>query len=61
MTRRIEENDMSIHDKRDSVGRAGLKSLMGDPRYFDGNHPEHDPERVLVDRNHLTGIILRSG
>ncbi len=52
---------MSIHDKKDAVGRAGLKSLMGDPRYFDGNHPEHDPERYLVDRNHLTGIILRPG
>ncbi|MCH8091623.1 MAG: hypothetical protein IIC57_04675, partial [Proteobacteria bacterium] len=33
---------MSIHDSRDSIGRAGLMSMMGDPRYFDGNHPEHD-------------------
>ena len=33
---------MSIHDSRDSIGRAGLMSLMGDPRYTDANHPEHD-------------------
>ena len=33
---------MSIHDKRTSVGRAGLMSLMGDPRYTDADHPEHD-------------------
>jgi len=33
---------MSIHDSKDSVGRAGLMSMMGDPRYFDGNRPEHD-------------------
>ncbi len=33
---------MSIHDKRTSVGRAGLMSLMGDPRYTDAGHPEHD-------------------
>ena len=33
---------MSIHDSRTSIGRAGLMSLMGDPRYFDGNHPEHE-------------------
>ncbi len=33
---------MSIHDKKDAVGRAGLRSMMQDPRYFDGNHPEHD-------------------
>ena len=33
---------MSIHDSRDSIGRAGLMSLMGDPRYTDADHPEHD-------------------
>ncbi len=33
---------MSIHDSRTAIGRAGLMSLMQDPRYFDGNHPEHD-------------------
>ena len=33
---------MSIHDSRTSIGRAGLMSLMGDPRYTDANHPEHD-------------------
>ncbi|MCH8092005.1 MAG: hypothetical protein IIC57_06640 [Proteobacteria bacterium] len=41
---------MSIHDSRTSIGRAGLKSLMGDPRYFDGNHPEHDMVVDLVRR-----------
>ena len=33
---------MSIHDSRTSIGRAGLMSLMGDPRYTDADHPEHD-------------------
>ncbi len=33
---------MSIHDSRTSIGRAGLMSMMGDPRYTDTNHPEHD-------------------
>ena len=41
---------MSIHDKRDSIGRAGLMSLMGDPRYTDANHPEHDRVVDLIRR-----------
>ena len=28
---------MSIHDSRESIGRAGLMSLMGDPRVVHQN------------------------
>ncbi len=41
---------MSIHDSRDSIGRAGLMSLMGDPRYTDADHPEHDMVLDLIRR-----------
>ncbi len=41
---------MSIHDSRTSIGRAGLMSLMGDPRYTDANHPEHDRVVDLIRR-----------
>ncbi len=41
---------MSIHDSRDSIGRAGLMSLMGDPRYTDADHPEHDPVVDMIRR-----------
>ena len=41
---------MSIHDKRDSIGRAGLMSMMGDPRYTDADHPEHDMVVDLIRR-----------
>ncbi|MCH9051812.1 MAG: hypothetical protein IIA72_12120 [Proteobacteria bacterium] len=38
------------HDSRTSIGRAGLMSLMGDPRYTDANHPEHDRVVDLIRR-----------
>ena len=41
---------MSIHDSRTSVGRAGLMSLMGDPRYTDADHTEHDRVVDLIRR-----------
>ena len=41
---------MSIHDSRTSIGRAGPMSLMGDPRYTNANHPEHDMVVDLIRR-----------
>ena len=34
---------------RTLIGRAGLNSLMQDPRYWDANHPDHN---ALVDMMH---------
>ncbi len=32
---------MSKHPLRNKMAKARLDSFMKDPRYFDGNHPEH--------------------
>ena len=32
------------------IARAGLGSLMADPRYFDANHPEHGAMIDMVQR-----------
>jgi hypothetical protein len=41
---------MSKHPLRNKMAKAGLDSLMKDPRYFDGNHPEHETVVDLVSR-----------
>ncbi len=41
---------MSKHPLHNKIAKAGLDSLMKDPRYFDGNHPEHASLVDLVQR-----------
>jgi len=41
---------MARHPFRTRIARAGLDSLMKDPRYFDGNHPEHGAMVDMVQR-----------
>ena len=41
---------MSKHPLRNKIAKAGLDSLMKDPRYFDANHPEHANLVDLVQR-----------
>ncbi len=41
---------MPKHPFRTEIARAGLESLMADPRYFDADHPEHRSMVVMVQR-----------
>ena len=41
---------MPKHPFKTRVARAGLDSLMADPRYFDANHPEHGAMVDMVQR-----------
>ncbi len=41
---------MPKHPFRTEIARAGLDSLMADPRYFDVNHPEHGAMVDMVQR-----------
>ncbi|MFM2130790.1 MAG: hypothetical protein RL477_2336 [Pseudomonadota bacterium] len=38
----IRNADPRLDDRPRRIGRAGLAALMDDPRYWDGDHPEHD-------------------
>lgn len=38
----IRNSDLRFDDRARRLGRAGLAALMDDPRYWDGDHPEHD-------------------
>jgi hypothetical protein len=41
---------MSKHPLRNKMAKARLDSFMKDPRYFDGNHPEHASLVDLIQR-----------
>jgi hypothetical protein len=38
----IRNSDPRFDDRPRRLGRAGLDALMDDPRYWDGDHPDHD-------------------
>ncbi len=38
----IRNSDPRFDDRPRRLGRAGLAALMDDPRYWDGDHPDHD-------------------